>query len=131
MNKIIKSRLIVFQNNELLVLKRTKPKLRYSLVEGFIKKKETAKDGLIREVEEEINAVIHKDHLSLLYAHTYIKDGVRITKKYFILNNSIEYEFSLNEKHKFNELVSVNVIEAISHMRQKERNIIETCLLKI
>lgn len=131
MKKIVKARLIVMDNNNLLVLKRNFPKLRYSLVGGFIKKNETVKEGLIREVKEEVNAEIQKKHLTLIYAHTYFKNNTRISKKYFILNKINGYDFSLNEKHKFDEVCWVNVIEAISHMGLKEKNIIETHLLDV
>lgn len=131
MKKITKSRLIVMRNNKLLVLKRNTPKLRYSLIGGIIKKSESSKEGLIREAKEEANVVLKKNDIRFIYGHTYIKEAVLVKKKYYLLKQLNGYNFQLNETHKFDDLVWVNILEAIKYMRNKERNLIETHLLKI
>lgn len=129
--EIRKSRLIVLNEDKILVLKRTQDGLRYSLAGGVVKKKETLKEGLIREVEEEIFAVLNKAELKLLYGYTKKKKGTKVKKSYYMLKTKQQHPFQLQEKEKFDDLVWVNIIEALRHFKKHEKAILEKYLLKL
>ena len=129
--KIRKSRLIVLNEDKILVLKRTEEGLRYSLAGGVVKKKETQKEGLIREVQEEIFAALNKTELKLLFGYIKKKKGIKIKKSYYVLKTKAQHPFQLQETEKFDDLVWVNIIEALKHFKKQERALLEKYLLKL
>ena len=128
---IRKSRLIVLNKDKILVLKRTKDGLRYSLAGGVVEKKETLKEGLIREVQEEIFAAVQKQELKLLFGYVKKKKGIKIKKRYYVLKTKERYPFQLQETDKFEDLVWVNIIEALQYFKKNERALLEKYLLKL
>lgn len=129
--KIRKSRLIVLNEDKILVLKRTQDGLRYSLAGGVVKKKETQKEGLIREVQEEIFAALNKTELKLLFGYIKKKKGIKVKKSYYMLKTKQQHPFQLQEKEKFDDLVWVNIIEALKYFKKNERALLEKYLLKL
>lgn len=129
MKKIRKSRLIVINDNKILVLKRTKPAVAYSIPGGIVKRNETSKEGLIREVAEEACARVHKKDMELLFSFSFKKKKSLVEKKYYLLKNSHKYKFKLKEKEKFDALVWIDSIELLRHMEAKEKLIIEAFIL--
>lgn len=66
-----KSRLIVYQGDELLVFQKISNKLEYGLIGGFLKKGETPEKGLIRETYEETGVLLLEKDLDYYSSLTF------------------------------------------------------------
>lgn len=129
MNKNIKhkqkSRLLIVNNFEVLVLVKKGSKKRFGLVGGFLKKHETPEKAIIRETLEEVGVAL--DYYDLQYISTtnmIYKNEYKLTKHYFLLKN-IKNTFSVCEPHKFKGLEWVNWAKACDYLGPSDKNALE------
>lgn len=101
---IIKTRLLLFDKSQVLLLKQTEENGgKYTFVGGKIENKEFAKASLIREAEEEAGLEIdHKDLRLIHVLHKKDENGMRIIL-YFKAENR-DNEPINREPHKFKSL---------------------------
>ncbi|MFK7933960.1 MAG: NUDIX domain-containing protein [Saprospiraceae bacterium] len=100
-NITLKARLILQQNNKILLLKQTKPNGgNYSLVGGTIEEKEFAKATLIRESKEEAGLILKPQHLKLVHVLHKRRGSTHRMTLYFWAENWFG-EVKSREKHKF------------------------------
>ena len=97
----IKSRLILYNQGKILLLKQKKSNGgNYSLVGGTIEKNETAKESLIRESLEEAGIVLKAEDLQLAHVlHKQTKQGQRVT--FYFKTSQWEGNLRSREPEKF------------------------------
>ena len=116
-----KSRLIVYQGDELLVFQKISNKLKYGLVGGFLKKEETPEDALIREAFEETGVQFLKDDLD--YYSSFTVDwgnNQKLSKHYFVCKDPNK-PFFLKENqafHKTNFIAALQQGKRVAPLRQ-------------
>ena len=98
---IIKTRLLLFDKEQVLLLKQTRPNGgKYTFVGGQIESEEFAKASLIREADEEAGLKLEPNDLRLVHVlHKKDKNGMRIIL-YFKAQNK-DHEPINREPHKF------------------------------
>lgn len=117
-----KSRLLVVNNLEVLVLRKNTEKKAYGLIGGFSKKGETPESCLIRETFEEVGVGLQ--YLDFEYISTFcnLSDNKPVlTRHYFLLKN-IQKTFLLREPHKFSGIEWVNWIKACQYLGVTDKN---------
>jgi len=116
MNKPIeKSRLIALNRNKILVLEKKGLPKRLTLAGGIIKKNESLKKGLVREVNEEIGVKLRKKQLRYFSSHSKQLDNSSLIKHYFVINGEIK-NYELLEPDKFSSIYWLEWHEAIKYM---------------
>ena len=128
MKTIKRARIIIFEGSKLLLLKKNEKKF-YTFPGGIVKKNETLKEGLIREVYEEIGAKVSKKDLRYLASFSVIKDNKARENHYYLLINPNKFQYELLEPVKFSEMSWVNVIKASNNLKSYERFIVDDILL--
>ena len=129
-----KSRLIVYQGDELLVLQKLSDTLEYGLIGGYLKKEESPESGLLRETYEEVSVKLSEKDLMYYCSITLgLKNQPKLTKHYFICNQP-DQPFTLAEPHKFRKIEWVHWKDATEFLGKSDRKVIkslfEPCLLK-
>ncbi|MFD0963786.1 NUDIX hydrolase [Pseudofulvibacter geojedonensis] len=128
MKTIKRARIVIFHDSKLLLLKKDIKKS-YTFPGGVVKKEETLKEGLIREVYEEIGAKVAKKDLRYLASFSMAKGNKKEENHYYLLMNPEQFQFKLLETFKFSELSWVNIIKASNKLKLKERFVVEDILL--
>lgn len=119
---ITKSKLIVVHpdTKEILVLvKSENGNRKFSFLGGNVKKKESHKEGLLREVFEEGNIQLTKKDVVFLRAKIDLDKKTNTITYYFATDKKVE-DYRLNEPHKFEDIIWVNYNEAIASLKKKE-----------
>lgn len=98
---IIKTRLLLFDKEQVLLLRQTKPNGgKYTFIGGQIEKEEFAKASLIRETLEETNVEIDSKDLRLAHVlHKRDQNGMRVIL--YFRTEIWQGEPTNNEPHKF------------------------------
>ncbi|WP_298900888.1 NUDIX hydrolase [uncultured Psychroserpens sp.] len=119
-----KSKLIVIEDSSLLVLEKNDKK-RYVFIGGFLKKRESPEEGLIREIYEETGVILNKNHFKYYTTNTIINgDKNALSRHYFILTKK-EQKFINKEPEKFKSLKWVKWTKVIKFTNSFDKNIIE------
>jgi len=121
---IEKSRLIVLDGNKILVLEKKGMPKRLTLAGGIVKKNESLKEGLIREVNEEIGVKLKKKQLIYFSSHSKQLDDSSLVKHYFFINKEIK-DYKLLEPHKFSAVYWIEWSEAIEYMDKLDRKVVK------
>ena len=120
-----KSKLIIYNGSNILVLEKNKKKKRYVLAGGFLKKGESPELGLIREVEEEIGVSLTTNEIALFSSALALNKGERdIMKYYFVLIINVQ-KFNNKEPHNFKSIHWVDWTEASEFLNPDDKGIIE------
>lgn len=120
-----KSKLIICNGSNILVLEKNKKKKRYVLAGGFLKKGESPELGLIREVEEETGVSLTTNDIALFSSILAFKnDKSDVMKHYFILINNGQ-KFSNKEPQNFKSIHWIDRIEASQFLNSDDKGIIE------
>ncbi|MGB0896282.1 MAG: NUDIX hydrolase [Flavobacteriaceae bacterium] len=128
MKTIKRVRIVIFHDSKLLLLKKELKK-NYTFPGGIVKKDETLKEGLIREVYEEIGAEVSKKDLRYLASFS-LKKRSRIEENhYYLLLNPEQFQFKLLEPIKFSEMSWINVIKASKQLKFYEKFVVDDILL--
>ncbi|SHJ09156.1 NUDIX hydrolase [Aquimarina spongiae] len=121
-----KSRLIVYQGDELLVFQKISNKLKYGLVGGFLKKEETPEDALIREAFEETGVQFLKEDLD--YYSSFTVDwgnNQKLSKHYFVCKDPNK-PFFLKEPDKFRKIEWVYWKDTMEYLGKSDRKVIKS-----
>lgn len=129
MKTIKRVRLVVFKGSELLLLKKAAKK-NYTFPGGVVKENETLKEGLIREVLEEIGTQITKNDIKHLASISTSKKNKKYANHYFLLGNPRDFSYTLLEPLKFSELSWVNIVKASNSLKYYEKFIVDDILLR-
>ncbi|MDB9723640.1 NUDIX domain-containing protein [Polaribacter sp.] len=124
-NHKYKSKLLIVEDSSMFVLQKKEEKKRFVLVGGFLKKRESPEEGLIREVYEETGVNLTNENIKY-YASTTIVDSNKnaLTRHYFLLiKNGQKYENK--EPDKFKSLKWVKWTKAIKFINSSDKNVIE------
>lgn len=124
-NITLKARLILQQNNKILLLKQTKPNGgNYTLVGGTIEAEEFAQATLIRESKEEAGIVLQPKSLKLVHVlHKRRGQAHRMTL-YFRAENWFG-EVKSREKHKFSTVKWFSLNELPPNLTETVRHVLE------
>lgn len=91
---LVSSIVIVNEENKILITQRSEMKKKYPLyweiIGGACLRNETSKDGIIREVNEEIGIIVNKSDLNLF--KTVINDNKKYIKDIYVYKNNINNE---------------------------------------
>lgn len=118
-----KSKLIIYNGSNILVLEKNKKKKRYVLAGGFLKKEESPELGLIREVKEETGVYLTTNDIAL-FTSVFALDKNDVTKHYFILINKGQ-QFSNKEPQNFKSIHWVDWIEASEFLNSVDKEVIQ------
>ena len=118
-----KSRLVIYQQKKILLLKKHGDKLKYSLVGGFVDDGETPRQGLVRETFEEVGMHITTDELYLLSKIRGKKDKNLVKYYYLLTDHAKPYE--LKETHKFHDFLWVDIHEACKFLEGTDKAVIK------
>ncbi|MEW7278413.1 NUDIX hydrolase [Aquimarina sp. 2201CG1-2-11] len=124
-----KSRLIVYQGDELMVLQKRTHKLKYGLVGGFLKEKESPEIALIRETYEE--TLVELSRKDLNYQCSIMirsKNKHKFSKHYFTCYEHNK-PYVIAEPHKFRKIEWVNWKDAIAFLSKSDSAVV-TSLFK-
>ena len=128
MKTVKKVRLIIFNDAKLLLL-RKEYKKNFTFAGGTVKKTETLKDALIREVHEEIGALISKMDVTYIAGFATSKNNIRCLNHYYLLNCPERFKYELLEPEKFKELNWINAIKATKNLKFYEKFLIDEVVL--
>lgn len=121
-----KSRLIVYQGDELLVFQKISNKLEYGLVGGFLKKGETPENGLIRETYEETGVQLSEKDLDYYDSLTLdCGNNQKLSKHYFVCKDANK-SFLLNEPDKFMKIGWVYWKDTLAYLGKSDRKVIKS-----
>lgn len=120
-----KSRLIVYNGPEILVLQKLSDKKEYGLVGGFLEEGETPEIALIRETIEETGVQLTIDQLCYYNSVTIDQtEKQRLTKHYFYFNDC-GIPFTIKEPHKFKAIKWVHWKKALKYLGKTDRTIVQ------
>ena len=120
-----KSKLLIVEDSSVLVLQKKTEKKRFVLAGGFLKKKESPEDALIREVYEETGVRLIKKNFKYYASNTVIDSEKRaLTRHYFLLNENGQ-KFENKEPDKFKSLKWVKWTKVIKFINPSDKNTIE------
>lgn len=129
MKKVQRVRIIVLKDFKVLLLKKQNKK-NYTFPGGVVKKHESLKEALIREVKEEIGAAVLEDQLKYLGAISKVKKGKEFSSTYFLLTDPSNYSYELIETYKFSELSWNNILKASNNLKNHDKYIVDDIILK-
>ncbi|CAG5081897.1 NUDIX hydrolase [Parvicella tangerina] len=121
-----KAKLVVYKNDELLLLRKKSKKLRYVLLGGTLEKRESPKQACLREAVEEGNVNCELKDMKYLTSTLELNDDKYMYVYYYLTSEVSRYENM--EPHKFIGLEWVSAREALKHMRKSDRHVIERFL---
>ncbi len=120
-----KSKLLIVEDTSILVLQKKEEKKRFVLAGGFLKKRESPEEGLIREVYEETGVRLIKNNFKYYASNTVIDSEKRaLTRHYFLLTENGQ-KFENREPNKFKSLKWVKWTKAIKFINPADKNTIE------
>ncbi len=120
-----KSKLIIYNGSNILVLEKNKKKKRYVLAGGVLKKGESPELGLIREVEEETGVSLTTNDIALFSSVlAFKKNEPDVMKHYFVLINNGQ-RFINKEPQNFKSIHWVDWTEASEFLNPDDKGIIE------
>ncbi|WP_299115799.1 NUDIX hydrolase [uncultured Winogradskyella sp.] len=117
--EIIKAKVVIIEKGKVLLLKRIDREKRLSFAGGIVKSNESHKEGLIREIKEELGVKVSKQDLEYIFSFKKKKAKVKITTRYYRLKTTNK-KFKINEPNKFNLLKWFNIKYAISNVTKKQ-----------
>jgi len=121
-----KSRLIVYQGDELLVLQKRAEKLEYGLIGGFLEKGESPECALIREAFEEAALQLCEEDLEYQCSVTIeFKSKQKLSKHYFVCGDYTK-PFLLAEPHKFRKIEWVYWEDALGFLGKSDRKVVKS-----
>ncbi len=121
-----KSRLIVYQGDELLVLQKYTKELEYGLIGGFLEKGESPETALIREAFEEVTLKLTKQDLEYQCSITInLKNKKKISKHYFVCSDYTK-PFLLAEPHKFRKIEWVYWKDTLDFLSKSDRKVVKS-----
>ena len=123
------AKLIVFDGTQLLLLKKKTNKLRFSLLGGGVKKKETPEEAVLREAKEEGNIEIGSQELTKVKSIVNTNSIEGTTVYHYYLINRVE-SFELLEVHKFDALEWVEYNYGLAKLKPRDRKVIEKFIIK-
>ncbi len=121
----LKVRLILYHRGRILLLKQTKPNGgNYTLVGGNIEEKESAKQCLIREAEEEAGITLKEVDLKLVHVLQKVQHDQQRIVLYF---KAYRWEGNLQakERHKFKEVEWFELDQLPRNLTQTVRHVLE------
>lgn len=121
----MKVRLILYHRGRILLLKQTKPNGgNYTLVGGNIEEKESAKQCLIREAEEEADITLKEVDLKLVHVLQKVQHDQQRIVLYF---KAYRWEGNLKakERHKFKEVEWFELDQLPRNLTQTVRHVLE------
>lgn len=121
-----KAKLVVYKNDSFLLLRKKTNGLRYVLLGGTLKKREYPKKACLREAKEEGNVDCKMRDIHFLTSSIEQVDDKFMYAYYFI--TSEVNDFKLLEPHKFYDLNWVYKDDALPHMREADKHILERFL---
>ncbi|WP_025740851.1 NUDIX hydrolase [Aquimarina pacifica] len=121
-----KSRLIVYQGDELLVLQKHTAELEYGLIGGFLEQGESPETALMREAYEEVAIQLSEQDLEYQCSITIeLKNKHKLSKHYFVCKDANK-SFSLNEPDKFRKIEWVYWKDAIKFLGKSDRKVVKS-----
>lgn len=124
-NITLKARLILQQNNKILLLRQTKPNGgNHTLVGGTIEEDEFAKQTLIRESKEEAGIVLRADDLKLVHVLHKRKGNTHRMTLYFRAENWFG-EVKSKEKDKFAAVTWFPLTDLPKNLTNTVRHVLE------
>ncbi|WP_299607354.1 NUDIX hydrolase [uncultured Aquimarina sp.] len=121
-----KSRLIVYQGDELLVFQKISNRLEYGLIGGFLKKGETPEKGLIRETYEETGVQLSEQDMDYYDSLTLDwGENQKLSKHYFVCKNANK-SFSLSEPDKFAKITWIYWKDALKYFGKSDRKMVKS-----
>lgn len=121
-----KAKLVVYKNDELLLLRKKSKKLRYVLLGGTLEKRESPKQACLREAIEEGNIDCELRNMKYLTSTLEENDG-KFMYVYYYLTHDVS-KFQNMEPHKFTEINWVPVEYALPYMRESDRHVLQRFL---
>lgn len=122
-----KAKIIIIKNNQLLMLKKKDSDFKFSLAGGNIKKNETKKEGLIREIKEELSVSINKSDLKYITGYTLHSLNSNDEHYYYYLKKEVE-NFTNGEPNKFERISWIDLDDAVLFLNKFERIILKDVL---
>lgn len=121
-----KSRLIVYQGDEILVLQKHTKELEYGLIGGFLEHGESPETALIREAFEEVMLKLTEQDLEYQCSITIEpKNKIKISKHYFVCSDYTK-TFSLAEPHKFRKIEWVHWKDTLDFLGKSDRKVVKS-----
>ncbi|MGY3793416.1 NUDIX hydrolase [Aquimarina sp. 433] len=121
-----KSRLIVYQGDELLVFQKISNRLEYGLIGGFLKKGETPEKGLIRETYEETGVQLSEQDMDYYDSLTLDwGENQKLSKHYFVCKNA-DKSFSLSEPDKFAKITWIYWKDTLKYFGKSDRKMVKS-----
>ncbi len=121
-----KAKLVVYKNDELLLLEKKSRKLRYVLLGGTLEKRESPKEACLREAIEEGNIDCNLRDMKYLTSALEENDG-KFMYVYYYVTSAVTH-FENMERHKFVDLNWISAQEALPHMRKSDRHVLKRFL---
>lgn len=123
-----KAKAIIIQNNKVLMLKKVNKDFKQSLPGGNLKKKETKKEGLIREIYEELGVHVVKNNLQYIIGYTIHSSIIDASFHYFLLKKP-EGNFIVGEPDKFDSLCWMNINDVFTFVDKYEKIVLKDLLI--
>ncbi|WP_438425771.1 NUDIX hydrolase [Aquimarina macrocephali] len=120
-----KSRLIVSQGDELLVLQKKSEDLEYGFIGGFLETGESPEIALIREAYEETAVQLSEEDFNYHCSVTIdLGDKKRLSKHYFVCKDSNK-PFIVAEPHKFAKVEWVYWEDTIKFLGKSDKKVVK------
>ncbi|WP_027392468.1 NUDIX hydrolase [Aquimarina latercula] len=120
-----KSRLIVSQGDELLVLQKIGEELEYGFIGGFLEVGESPETALVRETYEETAVKLSEEDLEYHCSITIeLGDKRRLSKHYFVCKDNNK-PFTVAEPHKFAKVEWVYWKDALKFLGKSDKKVIK------
>ncbi len=121
-----KSRLILYQGDQLLVLQKRTAELKYGLIGGFLEHGESPEDALIREAYEEVMLKLCVEDLEYQCSITIqLKNKQKLSKHYFLCKDYTK-PYTLAEPHKFRKIEWVYWKDAIKFLGKSDKKVVKS-----
>ncbi|EZH71541.1 hypothetical protein ATO12_06960 [Aquimarina atlantica] len=121
-----KSRLIVYQGDELLVLQKHTKDLEYGLIGGFLEKGESPETALIREAFEEAEIQLCEQDMEYQCSITIeLKNKQKLSKHYFVCSDYTK-PFALAEPHKFRKIEWVYWKDTLDFLSKSDKKVVKS-----
>ena len=120
-----KSKLLIIKDLSVLIFEKNIEKKRYVLAGGFLKKGESAEEGLIREVYEETGVNLTIENIKYHASSTKIDSKKNaLTRHYFLLIKNGQ-KFENKEPKNFKSLQWIEWAKVLKFINHSDKNIIE------
>lgn len=126
-NKTEKAKIIIIEANKVLMLKKIGKDFKFSFPGGNIKKNETKKEGLIREIKEELGVTVKKNNLKYMIGYSIYTPNSQESIHYYFFKKT-PTNFILGEPDKFEMLKWVAIEEVFLFLGKFEKTILKDLL---